>query len=192
MEKLDNNDCIFDDIRSVKSRASSSRSRASTRSSGSQLSIRIALKHAEAEAAKVKMEYSEKEAMLQRKKADLEIDLQLLQDRKDVAVAQAEVDALENSQRITSESLQQLPRSNTQTRTSEFVANQSTSIPMPLLNPETPTFITKNDQHGVTAYNQRNYPTVFPTQRTISHMNETQCLTDCTKFFLKRIYCFQD
>jgi len=87
------------------------------------------------------MEYSEKEAMLQRKKADIEIDLQLLQDRKDVAVAQAEVDALENSQRITSESLQQLPRSNTQTRTSEFVANQSTSIPMLLLNPEIPTFL---------------------------------------------------
>ena len=52
------------------------------------------------------MEYSEKEAMLQRKKADLEIELQLLQDRKDVAVAQAEVDALESSQNITNESLQ--------------------------------------------------------------------------------------
>ena len=75
-------------------------------------------------------------------------------------------------------------------RTSEFVANQSTSIPMPLLNPETAPFITKNDQHGVTAFNRKNYPTVFPTQRTISHTNETQCLTDFTKFLLKKDLLF--
>ena len=202
---------IVSETKSVKSHASSKRSKTSTM---------IARKLAKAEAARAKFEYSEKEALLKlqqtqlgeqqqieaattarkkgeleeqqqisaaaaaRKKSELDIQLNLIEQKKEIAAAQAAAEVLENSlssQGSVISARFRFPRSDPNVRTAEFVVSQTplnvTENIVPL-SASVPDFVPQQIQ-----------PPVMNTPHTpanLSNDSSANLVSDFSKFLLKK------
>ena len=174
LSKLTN---LFDNATSVQ-HASETKSQASyegksrTSSRLSKTNTMVAMKLAKAEAARVKLEFSEREAMLkfkqseleeqekiaaaaaERKKSELQIQLKLIEEKKEIAAAQAEADVLESSLSSNGGSvrLRNIPKSDPVVRTAEFVASQSQT--QLVLDPTAQDFVPQTTQSNPHVINQ--------------------------------------
>ena len=196
-------------------------------SSKSKTSTILARKLAKAEAAKAKLEFSEREALLKlqqseleeqqqiaaaaaaRKKSELQIQLKLIEERKETAAAKAEAEALESSLGSNGNSvkLSQLPKSDPEVRTAEFVTSQTlpTQTEPPLgLNPTVPDFVPGNMEQSAHYINptsavlySQGEPMIIPQQSRVVYSpftpavipnqdNSSTLVSDFSKFLLKK------
>ena len=168
----------------------------------------VMLKQAKVQAARVKVEFAEREAELQRLKAkiteeemiaaaarqrqksDLDAELTLLQNMKEAAAAEAEVEALSSVQDLESckDELKQIPIIDTQVRTAEYVFGQNQNLHIEKINPQS--LVCPQDTHPqLNQEAQRdlnpNAPTFTP--KTVKQEEpQPHVISDVTNFLLKK------